>query len=103
MTSQSKYLIELSDLLAFTFTCKQCGVSVSVPIAGDTKANRLDKCPTCDEPWLTIPNVNTLSLTFEKLQWTLKTMAQAMKEREESKCGFTLALEISAPVSSATD
>jgi hypothetical protein len=101
--------MELSDILAFTLTCKACGLSVSVPTAerqarGMLKENRLDKCPACDEAWLTSPNGTTLTLSFDQMRSSLETMTLAMKERALSKGGFTLALEISSdPASSATD
>lgn len=99
MTSQTKYLIEFSDVLAFAFRCKECGITVSVPITGNVKANKFEKCPSCDEPWL-VNNEDTLASTFNELRSHLRGMGENMKRRDAAKGGFSLAIEISVPASS---
>lgn len=106
MTHQNRHLIELSDLLAFTLTCKSCGSSVSLPVSGIVakaiKANRLGACPSCDEPWLTLPSGNTLTILFDDLRANFQLLSSAMSDRAKASGGFTLALEISSdPASDA--
>jgi|SRR5579872_3937825 len=102
MTSQTKHLIDFSDILAFAFKCKQCGVVVSLPIAGNTKDKRLDKCPSCDEPWL-VSDSEKLTDTFDQLRNHIRGFTQDMERRQKRSGGFSLSIEISAPASSGKD
>ena len=90
MTSQTKYLIDFSDILALAFKCRTCGGSVSMPISSYAKENKLKTCPSCDEPWLEGSAVET----YDKLRATLRGIAEEMKRKEGSKGGFTLAIEV---------
>lgn len=61
MTNQTKYFIELSDIVGIQLECKKCGISLLV--GGDTLASIADphnhtlgQCPTCRTPW-TVPDL----------------------------------------------
>jgi hypothetical protein len=97
MTRQNKHLMELSDILNFTFTCKGCDASVSIPAARRAKDKGLDACPFCDEPWLTKKS-NTAVLSFQQLQDSLRDFGEALKSFD----GFSFRVEISSdPAASA--
>ena len=41
MTSQTKYYVELPDILAVRCECKRCGATVSLPIVQDVRTSGL--------------------------------------------------------------
>jgi hypothetical protein len=95
MTYQHKKLLEISDIAAFSFTCKQCGISLSVPVLSEPKKGKLDKCPACDEPWLATADGNLQ--VVEDLRKAFKIFSERLSGKGT---GFKFALEIPAePVS----
>jgi hypothetical protein len=46
-------MLELLDIVAFCFTCKGCGISLSIPASANLKNGKLEKCPFCDDVWMT--------------------------------------------------
>jgi hypothetical protein len=98
MTKQNKHLIELSDLLAFTFTCRneKCGAIFSISTLGSTETARFDKCPACDEPWLTLSGGDTLYPIFSEFRSALKKLRLGIEQRNS----FSFAIEISSDPSS---
>jgi NAD-dependent SIR2 family protein deacetylase len=100
MTYQHKKLIELSDILGFTFTCKECGISISIPTGEkEPKQGRLNKCPACDQEWMVTGNGQSNALTM---------LRNAFRAFSENSGGFRFALEIpaepaSGPASSGKD
>ncbi len=96
MTSQTKHYIEMSDILSVRCDCKECGASLSLPLASNL-AYSLFKCPKCGKPWV----------RFEGGTYEL-TITNFMKGMEELKgllpnAGFNLQFEVSAPASAAKD
>jgi hypothetical protein len=99
MTSQTKYYIELSDILAVRCECKRCGATVSLPIVEDVRTNRLYGCPNCNEPWTVFQQgqagqsidpslrafLNTLSSFKDVLQRTQQLLGDG---------GFVFSLEV---------
>jgi transposase-like protein len=51
MTSQTKQYIEMEDILSVRCDCKECGASLSVPVASNL-ADSLFKCPKCGKSWV---------------------------------------------------
>ncbi|MGD0158494.1 MAG: hypothetical protein ABSB50_20580 [Terracidiphilus sp.] len=89
MTSQTKHYIELSDILSVRCDCKECGASLSLPLASNL-ADALFKCPKCGKSW-----VRFQGGTYEL------TIATFMKSLEDLKgllpnAGFNLHFEIAA-------
>lgn len=96
MTSQQKRTIELSDITAFCFTCKQCGVSLSIPASATLKHERPAKCPSCDEQWM-IPATGSIR-KFVDFKEALTKLRESIGENDR----FTLAIEIASdPVSTS--
>ena len=91
-------MIEFSDLVAFCFTCKECGVSLSIPAPATLKSDRPAKCPSCDEVWMT-PATGSVARFLEFKEALLKLRASIENGKTN---GFTLAIEIACdPVSIA--
>jgi predicted Zn-ribbon and HTH transcriptional regulator len=98
MTSQQKRMIEFSDLVAFCFTCKECGVSLSIPASANLKNERPSKCPSCDEVWMT-PSTGSVARFLEFKEALLKLRVSIENDKTN---GFILAIEISPdPISTA--
>lgn len=93
MTTHQKNMIDLSDVLALMFTCGSCGVSLSLPAFREAKDNRLDKCPTCDEPWLG-PKGSVLSTAFADFRVALRKLNGALEQQKTPSSGFVFSLEI---------
>lgn len=54
MTSETRTLIELTDIAGIEFECRKCGAKVLYPLA--KHHDRLaDICPNCYEPWFLNP------------------------------------------------
>lgn len=98
MTIQQKRMIELLDILAFCFTCKKCGSSLSIPVASELQEDKPSGCPACNERWKA-SNVDSIA-RFAEFKFSLKKLNESLGQYD----GFTLTLEISSdPVSTAKD
>jgi hypothetical protein len=49
MTSETRILIEPTDISAIEFQCLHCGVKILYPLGGIDRLS--DKCPNCYQPW----------------------------------------------------
>ena len=55
VSGQTRYFIELSDIVAVRFECEQCHATVSLPLSKWLRAEMLRSCPNCAQPWLALP------------------------------------------------
>jgi Zn-finger nucleic acid-binding protein len=100
MTIQQKRMIELSDILAFQLICKECGVSLSIPVSSNLKNERPSKCPSCDEVWMT-PVTGSIRKLLD-LKEVLISLKSSIGNGSADR--FNLMIEISSdPVSTAKD
>lgn len=101
MTHQQKRMLEISDLMAFCLTCKECGVSLSIPASANLKTERPAKCPSCDEVWMT-PSTGSMARLLEFKEALMKLKASIGNFGE--KDGFSVMIEIASdPVSTSKD
>jgi len=102
MTSQTKHYIELPDILAIRFECKDCGSAVSLPISPNMSFSRLSTCPNCGRSWLLImqtsmePVLKECAAAIQEATAKLK-QHQSILEASGFK-GFSLSLEIAETV-----
>jgi predicted RNA-binding Zn-ribbon protein involved in translation (DUF1610 family) len=98
MTEHQKRSIEISDILAFCFTCNQCGSSLSIPVSGDMKRGKLYTCPNCDTAWLSQNEDAVIALAnLTKYLSSLGSIVRTWANRPE---GFRFSFEIASdPVS----
>ena len=89
MTSQTKHYIEVKDLIALRCDCRHCEASLSVALR-DGAVRALEVCPACNKTWAQGTNQKEIN-GFVQQAKILKTLADTL--------GFTLYLEVSAPVS----
>ena len=95
MTIQQKRTIEISDILAFCFTCKHCKVSMSIPAFSRLATGKPYDCPSCHREWSTSDGPIAHFSAF-------KNALDIFSESIRASDGFTLAIEISPdPVSTA--
>lgn len=96
MTSQTKKFIELSDILALHFECKNndCKATLTLSASQDLRDGTLYTCPVCEKSWAVV-NGGGCELTikeflraYQKLQKTLGN------EHGSFPAGFLLRLEI---------
>lgn len=94
MTSQQKRMIELSDLVAFCFTCKKCGTCLSIPVASELQEDKPNRCPSCNEQWKA-SNMDSIA-RFAEFKFSLNKLSESIGEYDR----FTLMLEIASDPSS---
>jgi hypothetical protein len=99
MTVQIKRFIELSDILALRFTCKNCGVTLSFPIE-DNKLKRdnlnnqfLDVCPGCRHAWADLAG-STYEPVIVRAAVALNRLREVLYGDPPTPLGFSLSLEI---------
>jgi Zn finger protein HypA/HybF involved in hydrogenase expression len=88
MTVETKYLIELSDILGVEFKCHNCGAKTSPEL----ESNRLVllSCPLCNADWL------SLHTEEEKTLRTFLNVIKSAKSKMDGR-GFSLRLHIKSP------
>ncbi len=57
MTTSTQHFIELTDITALHFECKnpQCNATLTLSLSKPLNATRLLTCPYCEKPWMQIP------------------------------------------------
>ncbi len=99
MTSQSKRFIELTDILALNFVCKDCGAAISVSPKEYLRRKRngtISDCPICGHSWAQVNNASC-ELTVEQFVQALEKLAFTLGTQDGAfPAGFSLILEISA-------
>lgn len=86
MTVENRRFVELIDILAVQFECKQCGARLSCPIR-KWKQMKFG-CPNCNAPWVTEGSIDYR--TLESLLANLKLLA----EHQSTEGKFTFRLEL---------
>ena len=91
MTTQTKQFIELTDIVAFRFNCKNCGSTLSLPVSDERTRLVLDLCPNCKTQWAMTHGIapDQFILGFRE---ALKRIQATMVK--DSKLEFTMMLEI---------
>jgi hypothetical protein len=100
MTTQTKKFIELADMLALHFSCKNCDATLTVSIDREfgkkEEFGLLNTCPVCKNPWASVngssceASIKEFVDAFRKLSLTLGPQAGAFP------AGFSLTLEVKA-------
>lgn len=85
MTIETRYLIELADVLGVEFQCHNCGAKTLLD-----KAKVLLECPLCKSDWL-LPGTDE-----EKILRTFLNVIQSAKAKMDGR-PFSLRLQIAAP------
>ncbi len=98
MTSQTRLFIELSDLTAWRFECKNCRASLELDLT-ELKKGTLNECPHCHRHWALIPTNEYATVAMEPV---FTKFLDALKELkgvlgEKSVLGFSVSLEVKAP------
>lgn len=79
MTTQTKKFVEISDIVALLFECKnpECGISLSLPVRhGSNGIGGVQSCPHCGAHWATLPH-GDYSLEFKHLLDILDKLSNA--------------------------
>jgi len=88
VTYETKYLIDVSDVLGVEFECKKCKTKIALAITDSAKA--VWECPICNEEWI-VSGTNEQN-AIQNLLRTFKNAADALQGRT-----FSLKLHIAAP------
>jgi hypothetical protein len=109
MTIQTKRFIDLTDILAVRFTCKNCGATMSLPITdskltnGAPASTLLNECPSCHERWAYLMSPaggkNYAAAVIEAT--AALNRLRNLLHGDVAPLGFTLSVEIAPDV--ATD
>jgi hypothetical protein len=97
MTSQTKHYIEVSDITALHFECRECRTVLVLPLTKDL-GNSILQCPVCRKGWARLEN--------SSLEWVVREFVQKCEKlaNELPHFGFNLSLELSSdPASRAPD
>jgi len=102
MTSKTRCFIELADLLAWRFECKNCHASLELSLDNLEKGT-LNECPHCHRNWALIPTTPLSSVNFEPHFTRFIEALNQLKGQfgDQSVLGFDLSLEIKQPESPA--
>jgi hypothetical protein len=98
MTAQAKKFIELSDVLALHFVCKECGATMSISPreyqGRKKKEGSLQKCPLCGSGWALVGN-SSCEPQIAKFVDALLDLTQTTNGGQGSlPVGFALHLEV---------
>jgi hypothetical protein len=97
MTSQTQKFIELADILALHFRCKNCGASLSMSPREYEKRQKpgmLNSCPMCSSSWAVV-NGSSCEVTVTEFVKSLEKLIQVLgKQQGAFPAGFSLSLAI---------
>jgi transcription elongation factor Elf1 len=98
MTTQTKRFIELSDILALRFECKECHsellVSSLQDISKRDEQGKLNNCPVCRKPWASIGG-STCELAIAEFLTALNKLRGMLGIHQGAfPAGFSLTVEI---------
>ena len=106
MTSQTKYYVELSDILAVRCECKHCHATVSLPFGRDVRTEGLYSCPSCNEPWTKVGLGENQSIdsSIRTFMDSVNKFREVLQRTDElrGKGGFVLSLEVHTETDSNT-
>jgi hypothetical protein len=99
MTNQTRSFIDLSDLIAWRFECRNCHASLELSLDKLEKGT-LNECPHCHRHWALVPTDGYSSSSFEPLFTKFLGALDELKRvlGEKSVLGFSLTIEINQPV-----
>jgi transposase-like protein len=92
MTSQSKTFIELSDISALHFECKNpdCKATLTVSTSQVLREKKLYNCPACEQSWGLV-NGSSCVFTIKEFLVVLKKLQD---ELHSFPAGFALNVEV---------
>jgi hypothetical protein len=88
VTYETKYLIDLADILGVELECRKCHAQIALRMLDSTRA--IWQCPICNEDWI-IPGSDGQN-AIQSLLRTLKNAEHALQGRP-----FSLRLQIATP------
>jgi hypothetical protein len=94
MTSQTKKFIELSDIIALRFECKnqKCKSTLTTSVR-DFRQGTLNACPVCKNPWATV-NGGSCELAISDFMQAFHKMEKMLGSGGEFPAGFSITLEV---------
>lgn len=99
MTTQTKQYIDLSDIVAFRFDCKQCDAALSLPLSDNRTKLALAVCPNCKTVWAQRQGI-AYDEIINEFKAHLKRAAEIMGQQYSDPLGFSMVLEIKMPSTS---
>ena len=81
MTSETRILLEMTDILGIEFECRKCKAKILYPLQ-DHYERLAEKCPNCFEPWFLAPadqsanEVKKIFATLRKVAGSPAVLAQ---------------------------
>ena len=100
MTIQTKHFIDVSDLLALRFTCKNCDATLSLLLTDDKLSSGqerekhfIDRCPSCGRNWFDIGH-NSYELTVTRATAAINKLSDLLGGQMGKNIGASVVLEI---------
>lgn len=94
MTNKTKCFIDLPDILAFVFECRECKSRLSISQLDLYQFNAKKECPVCGNPWFTDP-IGFPALQIRQLAQALQALIKEdLKLADMNTMGFSLKFEI---------
>jgi len=98
MTTQTKKFIELSDILALRFECKECHSELLISSLRDIskreQQGKLNTCPVCRKEWASV-NGSTCELAIAEFLTELNKLRGLLGTHQGAfPAGFSLTVEI---------
>ncbi|MGA2371143.1 MAG: hypothetical protein ABSG11_10785 [Candidatus Korobacteraceae bacterium] len=102
MTSQTKHYIELSDILALRFECKNCKTSVTFGMSQNFDLKKLSDCPGCKKTWVYDGYDISIQAEIEEVINSIKRLSGILGPEGKFQTELRLFLEIAQSPESAT-
>jgi hypothetical protein len=91
MTTETKTLIDFTDILAIQYQCTKCRTTFAVPIS--MAIDHPMKCFNCREEWYTFPDDNNRA-AFNKLTQSIAQSVHALSNLHSSGIKVNVRLEV---------
>ena len=97
MTSQTKHYIELSDIVALRFECKNCKTSVTFGMGQNFDLKKLSDCPGCKNTWVYDGYDISIQNEIEAVIRSINRLSETLGPNRKFKTELCVLFEIAQP------
>lgn len=94
MTSQTRHYIELSDILALRFECRNCKTSVTFSLGQNFDLKKVSDCPSCKNTWVSDGYETSIQHEIEAVIKSISRLSGILGPEGKFKTELCVLLEI---------